>query len=93
MSYHSCQARVCETHCKKSKDYLSEPSYYPVYKTFKIEDQREYAEYLGNQDWKETRGDTTMDSANSDTTNLKDLNLDGEVIKGGLNIPTSSTIT
>jgi len=39
---------------ERVRNYLNEPSYYPVYKTFKIEDQRELAEYLetrlkGNQ--------------------------------------------
>jgi len=40
-----CQARICETLCRKKRNYLNEPSYYPVYKTFKIEDQSELAEY------------------------------------------------
>jgi hypothetical protein len=31
---------------KKEELYLNEPSYYPVYKTFKIEDQSELKEYL-----------------------------------------------
>jgi hypothetical protein len=41
-----CQARICETLCRKKRNYLNEPSYYPMYKTIKIEDQRELAEYL-----------------------------------------------
>jgi hypothetical protein len=32
---------------ERVRNYLNEPSYYPVYKPFKIKDQRELAEYLG----------------------------------------------
>jgi hypothetical protein len=42
----SCQEGICETLCRKKRNYLNEPSYYPVYKTFKIEDQSELTEYL-----------------------------------------------
>jgi putative heme iron utilization protein len=41
-----CQERICETLCTKKRNYLNEQSYYPVYKTFKIENQRELTEYL-----------------------------------------------
>jgi len=41
-----CQERICETLCRKKRNYLNEPSYYPVYKTFKIGDQSELTEYL-----------------------------------------------
>jgi hypothetical protein len=41
-----CQEGICETLCRKKRNYLNEPSYYPVYKTFKIEDQSELTEYL-----------------------------------------------
>jgi hypothetical protein len=34
---------------ERVRNYLNEPSYYPVYKTFKIENQRELAEYLGTK--------------------------------------------
>jgi hypothetical protein len=33
-------------HNAERRNYLNEPYYYPVYKTFKIEDQRKLAEYL-----------------------------------------------
>jgi hypothetical protein len=41
-----CQERICEALCRKKRNYLNEPSYYLMYKTFKIEDQRELTEYL-----------------------------------------------
>jgi hypothetical protein len=31
---------------ERVRNYLNKPSYYPVYKTFKIEDQSELAKYL-----------------------------------------------
>jgi hypothetical protein len=76
-----------------SRSYLTEPSCYPVYKTFKIEDLRELAEYLGIKI--ERKPDRTLEWTQPTLTQpiLKDLKLDREVIKGGLNIPTSSTIT
>jgi hypothetical protein len=34
---------------ERVRNYRNEPSYYPVYNTFKNEDQRELAEYLGTK--------------------------------------------
>jgi hypothetical protein len=52
-----------------------------VYKTFKIEDQRELAEYLGTKI--ERKLDGTLEWTQPTLTQpiLKDLKLDGKVIK------------
>jgi hypothetical protein len=62
-----------------------------VYKTFKIEDQRELAAYLGIKIERKTDGTREWTQPTLTQPISKDLKLDGEVIKGGLNIPTSST--
>jgi hypothetical protein len=86
-----CQERICETLCRKKRNYLNEPSYYPVYKTFKIEDQRELAEYLETKI--ERKPDGTLEGTQPTLTQpiLRNLKLEEEVLKGGLNIPTSMT--
>jgi hypothetical protein len=59
----------------------------------KIEDHRELAEYLGIKI--ERKPDGTLEWTQPTLTQpiLKDLKLDRAVMKVGLNIPTSSTIT
>jgi hypothetical protein len=59
--------------CRKSKSYQSEPPGCPVYKTFKIEDQRELVEYLRFKI--EQKPDGTLEQTQPTTSQptLKDL--------------------
>jgi hypothetical protein len=62
-------------------------------KTFKFEDQGQLLDYLVIK--LEKKPDRPLEWTQPTLTQsiLKDLKLDGEEIKGGLNISTSSTIT
>jgi hypothetical protein len=73
------------------RNYLNEPSYYPVYKTFKIEDQSELAEYLETKIERKPDGTPEWTQPTLTQPILRDLELEQEVLKGGLNIPTSMT--
>ena len=63
-----------------------------MYKTFKIEDQSELTEYLETKI--ERKPDGTLEWTQPTLTQpiLRNLKLEEEVLKEGLNIPTSSTI-
>jgi phage terminase small subunit len=76
---------------ERVRNYLNEPSYYPVYKTFKIEDQRALAKYLETKIERKPDGTPEWTQPTLTQPILRDLKLEEEVLKGGLNIPTSMT--
>ena len=63
-----------------------------MYKTFKIKDQRDLAEYLETKFERKLDGTLQWTQPTLTQPILRNLKLEEEVLKGGLNIPTSSTI-
>jgi hypothetical protein len=60
-------------HNAERRNYLNEPYYYPVYKTFKIEDQRALAEYLETKIERKPDGTLEWTQPTLTQPNLKDL--------------------
>ena len=66
-----CQERICETLCRKSEELPEWAILLPSVQDIQDWRPKWINRIFGNQDWKETRWDTRMNSANPDIANFE----------------------